>query len=544
MTNLKTIVKTVIIFSLFSLSFSIAAPTPGMPGMGGQPQQKPSSSAAREQKQQQQKMTPAERRQQLEQEASSAVSEIDTEYAKYVSLLNAGRIPDDANVRAGLKFITKTRRVVPILAKQHNAGTYYALAGWVYYFDNKPDRVEKQIASGIKDGQTGQNFIRSAVALSILDKDYNSVEHILAPTNKGGSEANSTSAKEPGMQMPQSSQSSENTLNIDVNNIKTNLLGKDFSSLKTGKDKVIINVLLWQIDEKELEHYAPPKPKEPNGPNEPNKTAEQQPPQPEPQPENFQPMPMTDLTAFSNLKKHFAKNPKVVFVGINFNEPSKTKNVENWLAKNSQPWQSAAPSDTIQNMVVSLLGEKPTRPMLVIAGPDMKIRYVGDVNGFLPGMINSKILATPSEFAEPNDPNAAKAAKAKAAAESNEQMKMLKPTEDANTIKAMPPISNNVQPQPSNNQGTSTQPSPQNNSNGEFTEGDYQAQKDLEYAKTLFQIANRMQYRAYAKPIGLCRDIIQKYPNTKYAEQARVLMRQVPERFRENYHITDAELGL
>jgi outer membrane protein assembly factor BamD (BamD/ComL family) len=42
----------------------------------------------------------------------------------------------------------------------------------------------------------------------------------------------------------------------------------------------------------------------------------------------------------------------------------------------------------------------------------------------------------------------------------------------------------------------------------------------------------------------MCRTVIKDYPNTKYAEQAQTLMRQVPERFRERFDITDAELGL
>ncbi|OQA03132.1 MAG: hypothetical protein BWY69_00635 [Planctomycetes bacterium ADurb.Bin401] len=53
-----------------------------------------------------------------------------------------------------------------------------------------------------------------------------------------------------------------------------------------------------------------------------------------------------------------------------------------------------------------------------------------------------------------------------------------------------------------------------------------------------------MQYHTYAKPIEMCRTVIRDYPNTKYADEARVLMRQVPERFRQRYKITDEELGL
>ncbi|MCE5339557.1 MAG: hypothetical protein LLF92_00325 [Planctomycetaceae bacterium] len=518
----------------------------------------------------------AERRQQFEQEASAAGPEIDTQYAKFVAYVNSGKAPDDANVREGLKFITKYRRYLPVLNKQNNGGTYYALSAWVMHFDNKPDRVQKQIASGIKDKAFNSNFIHTALALSILNKDYNSVEQISSLVPKLES---TDSAAAP---MDFAAAPSENTLHLDVNGINTSLLGKDFSALTMGKDKVIISALLWQIDANELEHFAPPapKPEEPNKPNDPNNPEQlmEQPQEAQPSPpggieipsmppggpgmpgampqmpqfqqpgseENYQAVLMPDLTAFAYLNKKFSKNPKAVFLGINFNDPSKTKNVENWLAKNTQAWQCIAPSETIQQITVSLLGQTPKKTMLIIAGPDMKIRYVGDVNNFLPAMIIQSILSNPQEFAEPNlaveanEPN-----KPAAAADSNARQKMdfLKPTPQDANAKTVPAASNTTQTTPAAN---ATTPLPQtlNNDNGEYTEVDAEAQQQLSYAEQFFKIANRMQYRSYRKPIEICRSIITKFPNTKYAEQARVLLRQVPERFRGNYNITDAELGL
>jgi len=159
-------------------------------------------------------------------------------------------------------------------------------------------------------------------------------------------------------------------------------------------------------------------------------------------------------------------------------------------------------------------------------------------------MIIQSILNNPQEFAEPNkaaeanEPN--KPAKV---SDSNAQQKMefLKPTpQDTNA--AVPSAPNTTPTAPA----VKTTPLPQtlNNDNGDYTEVDAEAQQLLSNAEQFFKIANRMQYRSYRKPIEMCRSVITKFPNTKYAEQARVLMRQVPERFRENYNVTDAELGL
>jgi outer membrane protein assembly factor BamD (BamD/ComL family) len=66
----------------------------------------------------------------------------------------------------------------------------------------------------------------------------------------------------------------------------------------------------------------------------------------------------------------------------------------------------------------------------------------------------------------------------------------------------------------------------------------------LENAKAFFKIGNRLQYHTYQKPVDMCRTVMKDYPNTKYATEAQILLRKVPERFRERYNLTDEELGL
>ncbi|HAL44744.1 MAG: hypothetical protein A2Y12_17780 [Planctomycetes bacterium GWF2_42_9] len=512
MTTLKQTVSFVIILSfLISYSACFAEVTPRGGGASSRQQQI------------------AERKQQFEQEAASAGPEIETQYNKFVAIINAGRTPDDANVREGLKFVTKYKKYLTVLNKQGNAGTYYALSAWVLYFDEKPDRVQKQIAAAIKDKAINDNFKRTALAMSVLTKDYNSISEFSDLTDSNISSEQS--------QLP------EGTLNIPLNSINTNLLGKDFSPLIVGTDKVIISTLIWQIDESELERYTPPAPKpdvnEVDDPNNPAPPVEEQPVEVPPfQQENFEPTPIPDVIAFTNLYNRYSKNPKVQFSGINFNDSAKIANVQNWFAKSPQPWQCIPPNAMAQQLVTSVLGERPAKPMLIIAGPDKKIRYAGDVNNILPNMIIQNILLNPKEFTEPNEANEPNASKA--VEEPNKiQMEYLKPA-DTNQTSAAAPTTTNTTTQTT---PAPTAPQPQEN-NSDFTEADVEASKDLSYAKTLFQIANKMQARSYRDPIELCRKVISKYPNTKYAQEARVLMRQVPERFRANYNITDAELGL
>ncbi len=480
----------------------------------------------------------AERRQQFEQDAAAAGPLIDSEFAKFVNYVNSGRTPDDPNIRTSAKFITRNKRFLPILTKQNNAGTYHALCSWVYYFDGKQDKAQKQIALGIKDSTYNSNFINTAVALSMVYQDYNSVTQILEQIASDDSPSEESSALQETLMYSQSQE--QGTLNLDVNSVRSDLLGKNFNLGSLSETADITCVLLWQVDSEQLDLFAPPPPPpavdqntiDPNNP----------PPPPEPAFEQQQvnydsisSQPIPELVAFTNLQNRFSKNQKAAFIGINFNDPSKSKHLENWITKNPQKWNIVPPLPMVQQAVSSALGGEPEKPVLLIAGPDSKIRYAGDVNSFLPNMIIKNILENPQPTGDSNEPNVPADS-----AITEQQIEVLEPAANENSDEQQ--IAPAAQPQSQSAEKTiQTQSDDQNKSNDEFNP---RAETLLENAKAFFKIGNRMQYHTYAKPIEMCRTVIRDYPNTKYADEARVLMRQVPERFRQRYKITDEELGL
>ena len=68
-----------------------------------------------------------------------------------------------------------------------------------------------------------------------------------------------------------------------------------------------------------------------------------------------------------------------------------------------------------------------------------------------------------------------------------------------------------------------------------------QAEKVLEYARGFLKTG---RFTGYKKGIDMCRDVLRDYPDTKYANQARDLLKTVPERYRKRYNVTDEEMGL
>ncbi len=60
----------------------------------------------------------------------------------------------------------------------------------------------------------------------------------------------------------------------------------------------------------------------------------------------------------------------------------------------------------------------------------------------------------------------------------------------------------------------------------------------------MYVSAGRKPVLTSKKGVDFCRQIIREYPNTKYEQEARMLLRRVPEYERKRYNITDKEMGL
>jgi len=517
-----------------------------------------------------------ERRQQLQQEAAAAMTEVDAAYREILAFVNSDQTPSDPNLKEFLKIIAKNRKYLPVLNGSQKS-TYHILSAWVYYFDDKQDKALKQAASGQKVSPQNLNTLKTRFALSMIYKDYTSVIEALTEQS-----ANNRPGPQTGEADAQSyQQSAGNDIQLDVNSVRIELLGKvfDFHPEPVEADSPSwrsagqpVCALLWKIDANELDSFAPAevvKPVETNQPNapphEPNLPV---PPVPEPvvapSDENTLPPPpvepvaqqpseihlqqtqMPELEAFSKLQSLFEKDKRITFIGINLNDPTKRKNLENWLSKNPQNWQTFILSPEEQQKLLSCFSSGFDKPLLLIIAPDSTIRYAGNVEGFLPQMVIRRILANPQEFAEPNEPN-----QPPAAAKSN--LPAVEPVRPAQLPSAEPNTShtltvdvnktavNTQQPQTTPTPNTVPPPAKQQVDEDFF---DPQAETLLENARAFFKIGGILPSHAYQNPINMCRQVIKDYPGTKYAQEAQILLRQVPERFRERYNLTDEELGL
>ncbi len=68
-----------------------------------------------------------------------------------------------------------------------------------------------------------------------------------------------------------------------------------------------------------------------------------------------------------------------------------------------------------------------------------------------------------------------------------------------------------------------------------------EAEQKLAFAKNNINMAKKGILN-YSQSVAICRGIIRDYPDTEYEQKAKMLLREVPENLRAQYHLTDAEL--
>ncbi len=74
--------------------------------------------------------------------------------------------------------------------------------------------------------------------------------------------------------------------------------------------------------------------------------------------------------------------------------------------------------------------------------------------------------------------------------------------------------------------------------------------EDEVQVERLFEMAlmqrkmGRLPGMSFKQMVDYCREIIARYPDSSYAPKARAMLREIPQRYRRMYKITEEEMGL
>ena len=215
----------------------------------------------------------------------------------------------------------------------------------------------------------------------------------------------------------------------------------------------------------------------------------------------------SQMTAFADLFTSEFENEHLKFVAINTDELDNTQAVIDKLLENPWPWAQVM-AQAPASGAAKFADIDAAKPTLAIAAEDGRIKYAGPVAGFLARMVLDGLGIPTSTGSAPAIKNVGSVGKIARAVATNTSRPQPQPYEEPTDI----------------------------------TPESYQAQKLLEGARTFLQIGNK--FTTPKKGIEMCRQILRDYPNSRYANEARLLLRQVPERYRKRYKVTNEEMGL
>jgi hypothetical protein len=234
----------------------------------------------------------------------------------------------------------------------------------------------------------------------------------------------------------------------------------------------------------------------------------------------------SEVTAYSQLFGSYLVHPKVKFLAVNTDPVKSAPMVVNKLLESPWPWAHVMAAKCTGGMA-RYANMDCKQPTLAIADTSGTIKYAGPARGFLARMMLIRIAGEPPSAGSIRRPGGRPP-----------------PSTIFNPFKGLfgggkqrPPAKTTT--------GGATPPPPDriDEEDGEVTPESYQAGKLLEYAK-MFVSAGRKPVLTSKKGVELCRQIIREYPNSKYEQEARLLLRRVPEYERKRYNITDEEMGL
>ena len=222
------------------------------------------------------------------------------------------------------------------------------------------------------------------------------------------------------------------------------------------------------------------------------------------------------VSAFGQLAKTAAQRPGggLQFAAINLDSPASRDVVIEKIFENPWPWANVMANDPSSGAgQFAKFSVDTEKPILIITRKDNTVKYAGPATGFLAAMVVENLMGTPRDAPSVNF------------AELQRQMKNMK-------------LPNQLTPQIMPNMPN---PGQQPEEDDELTPESFLAQKDLSAADSFISLG---RFTTYKQGIELCREVIKSYPNTKYADQGRQLLRKVPETYRKRYNVTNEEMGL
>ena len=479
----------------------------GMPGMPGGPSGGPGGMPG---------MPPRQRdaRPAVSEAVAAAQQEIETQLDTLLAAINQGAEPSAAELTQIAAAVKKNQQHLQKMDAKGQA-SLHLMNAWMNYFVGEFRKAKVAANLAYRADQQNKDAQTTYIIMAIANNDVKAAKTAVNLLRKKAAKPAAANQRPDAYgQMADVAM-----LEFDANSIKTELLGEKVGAFEAAclngtslpfKGGKTLLILLWKnVDlgtDTSSSNPAPQPMMMPGMPGMPGMAA---------QPGQT----LTPLQAYGMLFARGFQNSKVAFLGLNLDAEDQSVTVMETLIKNSWLWPQAMAQDSRNAALALLTSAYNGKPAMVAVGPDGEIKYAGALSGFLLRVMAGAAQSGSSETTLALPPNVQKPEDVNTPATTP-----ITETKETNDVNAPP----DAVPQP-------------------------KAQKSAEetlnpMATDLYQFAlsqKRMAHvTGYNKMVEACRRILTEFPDTPEAAKARLLLREVPERKRPQYHITNEEMGL
>ena len=461
--------------------------------------------------------------------------------------INRQQYPDKKQTVGTARLLQAAKKTLAD-SESNEVCQYFMLQAWNDYFGGNKDRALKASMKAYKTDTANNDARLTYTALALINGE---TPIVLNPEKMKQTEQRppqNEQMRRPGFDGPMgpggmpgparsvSRSRSGGILQLDESELNNKMLANtveplnldclNSTSFSYDPQDSVLCAMFWQMGLKDTSSVADPNDKKKKSQN---STTPARPAYPDPRrpvmferninnrPGNNQNDPTSDqMDAFGRLFANNINNPAVKFVAINIDSAKNARSgVMHKLMENPWPWAQVVAGETANSENLKLpetfANLDTNKNSLVIADPDGSVRYAGPAEGFLAPLILNDLAPR----------SASPASQSTAAKPSSTPPKKAVATKTAPAAKRAAAAPEKI-----------------------IDDEDYfdpQAEKLLENGRGFVKIGRLTSYK---KGIDLCRQVINDYPNTKYEQEARVILRRVPERHHKRYNITNEELGL
>lgn len=474
---------------------------------------------------------PDMRREQMRQEAQASYAEVSRTLNAILETVNRTQQPPETQIQHAAELLETNRRNAVSYDGSQKA-VYMLLQSWVSYYQKDPvNNLNWAVRACREDPTNGDAWISQTLFSFIYGRrpieprpPRPQTEQRRQRPQPRGRQADSSAemAVAPSADAPYGR---PGTLDFDLNMIRRDFMRERFirQEYNTADNKKVIYspesdvlcILFWQAAEAVDPNTSGPRVQPqigleantlPGGVVASRYTLE------------------TQQAYFKTLAEAMTDRKNVKFIEMNVNSAAVSKDAV-------QDYQPVAPlviAALPQSGAIPFVRMDVPIPFLAIIDTGGQVKYAGVADGFVPAFILSHVTGAAIEL---SGPDAVRPAREVAGGHLLEMPVPVLPADPNRSV--ADPNQPRSRVQTRNPKQYRQLP----------IEQETMAETKLSVARDLYAELGRMPGMPYTRLVKECREIISTYPDTQYADEARKLLAQVPERLRPTYKITSEELG-